>query len=130
MGGAASSNQGDAEQRERVRDAARDRGDAIAWGRYEPAIRRWERILGRPAPAPTLGDGRDGRHRLSARFTEWLMGLDDGYVTRVDGLSRNEQFKALGNGVVPQQARLALEILDAPRRLESAPRVGLEVVSR
>ena len=45
--------------------------------------------------------------RLSARFTEWMMGLPAGHVTSV-GLTRNEQLKALGNGVVPQQAALAL----------------------
>ena len=38
------------------------------------------------------------------------MGLPAGHVTDV-GLTRNEQLKALGNGVVPQQAELALRIL-------------------
>src|SRR5690606_27931492 len=32
---------------------ARDRGSDIAWGPYGPAINRWERTLGRVAPAPT-----------------------------------------------------------------------------
>ena len=27
------------------------------WGKFEPAIRRWEETLGRPAPAPTKPDG-------------------------------------------------------------------------
>lgn len=36
------------------------------------------------------------------------MGLPDGWVTEVPGLSRNEQLKALGNGVVPQQAAAAV----------------------
>jgi len=35
------------------------------------------------------------------------MGLPDGWVTEVPGLSRNEQLKALGNGCVPQQAAAA-----------------------
>lgn len=35
------------------------------------------------------------------------MGLPEGWVTDVPGLSRNEQLKALGNGVVPQQAAFA-----------------------
>jgi len=35
------------------------------------------------------------------------MGLDEGWVTDVPGLSRNAQLKALGNGVVPQQAAYA-----------------------
>lgn len=39
------------------------------------------------------------------------MGLDAGHVTDVPGLSRNAQLKALGNGVVPQQAALALRLL-------------------
>lgn len=42
------------------------------------------------------------------------MGLPDGWVTNPDiKLSRNNQLKALGNGVVPQQALLALEVLAA-----------------
>lgn len=39
------------------------------------------------------------------------MGLDAGHVTDVPELSRNAQLKALGNGVVPQQAALALRLL-------------------
>lgn len=81
-----------------------------SWGKFEPAIRRWEQTLGRPAPAPTKPDGKDGAHRLSSKFTEWMMGLPDGWITDC-GLSRNEELKACGNGVVPQQAELALRIL-------------------
>jgi DNA (cytosine-5)-methyltransferase 1 len=40
-----------------------------------------------------------------------MMGLPDGYVTGVPGLTRNEQLKALGNGVVPAQAAAALRML-------------------
>ena len=36
------------------------------------------------------------------------MGLPAGHVTDVPGLSRNAQLRALGNGVVPQQAAAAL----------------------
>jgi len=82
----------------------------ITWGKFEPAIRRWEQVLGRPAPAPTKPDGKDGAHRLSSKFTEWMMGLPDGWITDC-GLSRNEELKACGNGVVPQQAELALRML-------------------
>lgn len=40
------------------------------------------------------------------------MGLPDGWVTDpAIGISRNDQLKALGNGVVPQQAALALDVL-------------------
>jgi len=81
-----------------------------SWGKFEPAIRRWEQILGRPAPAPTKPDGKDGNHRLSSAFTEWMMGLPEGWITDC-GLKRNDELKACGNGVVPQQAELALRIL-------------------
>jgi DNA (cytosine-5)-methyltransferase 1 len=48
---------------------------------------------------------------LAPNFVEWLMGLPAGWVTEVPGLSRVAQLKALGNGVVPQQAALALQLL-------------------
>lgn len=80
------------------------------WGKFEPAIRRWEEVLGRPAPAPTKPDGKDGAHRLSSAFTEWMMGVPEGWITDV-GLSRNDELKACGNGVVPAQAALALRVL-------------------
>ena len=80
------------------------------WGKFEPAIRRWEDTIGRPAPAPTKPDGKEGAHRLSSAFTEWMMGLPEGWITEV-GLSRNAELKACGNGVVPQQAELALRML-------------------
>jgi hypothetical protein len=86
------------------------------WGKFEPAIRRWESILGRPAPEPTKPDGKDNNHRLSSKFTEWMMGLPDGWITGHD-LKRNDELKLAGNGVVPQQAELALRLLlDLPER--------------
>src|SRR5699024_3871535 len=81
----------------------------VAWGAYEPAIRRWETIIGRPAPEPTEPTGRDGKPQLSAKLTEWIMGLDEGWVTGVPGVSRANQIKMCGNGVVPQQALAALK---------------------
>jgi DNA (cytosine-5)-methyltransferase 1 len=39
------------------------------------------------------------------------MGLPEGHVCDVPGLTRNAQLKALGNGVVPQQAAAALRWL-------------------
>lgn len=42
-----------------------------------------------------------------------MMGLPAGWVTDVDGLSRNEALRMLGNGVVPQQAEAALRTLTA-----------------
>ncbi len=80
------------------------------WGRFEPAIRRWEDTIGRPAPAPTKPDGKEGAHRLSSLFTEWLMGLPEGWITGL-GLKRNDELKLAGNGVVPAQAEMALRIL-------------------
>jgi DNA (cytosine-5)-methyltransferase 1 len=53
----------------------------------------------------TLVDGK-----LNAKFVEYMMGLPDGWVTDLD-LSRAQQLKMLGNGVVPQQAYYALELL-------------------
>lgn len=84
---------------------------AGAWGDYAPAIARWESTIGRDAPAPTE-PGAKGNPRLSPRFVEWLMGLPAGHVTDpAIGLTRNQQLKALGNGVVPQQGAAALEWL-------------------
>ena len=75
---------------------------------YEPAIRRWETILGRVAPSPTQ-PSKTGRPQLNPEFSEWMMGLPAGWVTDPAlGLSRAQQLKAIGNGVVPQQAAVAL----------------------
>jgi hypothetical protein len=79
----------------------------VDWGKFAPAIRRWEKVIGRRAPEPTRPDGKDQTHRLNPKFTEWMMGLPDGWLTDI-GLSRNNELKACGNGVVPQQAALAL----------------------
>jgi DNA (cytosine-5)-methyltransferase 1 len=37
-----------------------------------------------------------------------MMGLPAGWVTDVPGITRNDQLKMLGNGVVPQQAAAAI----------------------
>lgn len=79
------------------------------WGKYEAAIRRWENVT-RPAPAPTEPN-KNGNPRLSAAFSEWLMGWPPGWVTEVPGISRNDQLRIIGNGVVPQQAVAALSWL-------------------
>lgn len=80
------------------------------WGDFEPAIHRWEETIGFDAPDPTLPDGQKGQHRLNAKFTEWMMGLEPGWITG-HGLSRRDEIKMAGNGVVPQQAKYALSIL-------------------
>lgn len=48
--------------------------------------------------------------KLNAKFVEYMMGLPNGWVTDVE-ISRSQQLKILGNGVVPQQAEYALELL-------------------
>ncbi|WKX19369.1 DNA cytosine methyltransferase [Streptomyces sp. HUAS CX7] len=77
---------------------------------YGSAIRRWERVTGRPAPCPTEPGAR-GNRRLSPAFAEWMMGLPAGWVTAVPDIPRREQLKILGNGVVPQQAHHAYGLL-------------------
>jgi DNA (cytosine-5)-methyltransferase 1 len=84
--------------------------DQENWQQFIPAIERWEKVTGQPAPKPTLPDGQKGQERLSAKFTEWLMGLPEGWITG-HGLHRKDAIKMAGNGVVPQQAALALSML-------------------
>lgn len=86
------------------------------WGPYAAAIIRWERTIGRGAPAPVRNDGKGGKPRLNPELTEWMMGWPAGWVTNPGiGLSRAEQLKACGNGVVPQQAAAAIrEMLARP----------------
>jgi DNA (cytosine-5)-methyltransferase 1 len=89
--------------------AARHLAGETDWGPYETAIRHWEVATGRPAPAPTV-PGKTGQ-RLNPALPEWMMGLPAGWITEVPGLSRNAMLKLAGNGVVPQQAELALRLL-------------------
>ena len=79
------------------------------WGPYAEAVQRWERLT-RPAPAPTEPNTK-GNPRLNAPFAEWMMGLPEGHVTQVPGVSRADQLKAIGNGVCPQQAAAAIHHL-------------------
>jgi DNA (cytosine-5)-methyltransferase 1 len=69
---------------------------------YGPAIRRWEAILGRPAPEPTE-PGQRGNRRITPPFVEWMMGAPSGWITDLD-LPRAQQIKIGGNGVVTRQA--------------------------
>jgi hypothetical protein len=82
----------------------------MKFGKFAAVVERWEQVTGMEAPNPTEPDGKDGAHRLSSKFTEWMMGLPQGWVTGL-GLSRKDELKACGNGVVPQQAELALRLL-------------------
>ena len=83
---------------------------AERYGPYQAAIERWEKVLGRTAPSPTEVGPR-GERRLSAEFCEFMMGLPAGWVTAVPGVTRREALKLAGNGVVPQQAAVALSDL-------------------
>lgn len=110
----------EAERGHQPEEKARARGGQVTlsgqlnyssrFDRFEPAVKRWEQVTGMEAPAPTEPDGKDGAHRLSSKFTEWMMGLPKGWITGL-GLSRKDELKACGNGVVPQQAELALRLL-------------------
>ncbi len=81
----------------------------VNWGVYEAAIRRWEAVLDRPTPHPTQ-PGNHSRPVLAPAFVEHLMGLSEGWVTDLP-LPRTAQLRALGNGVVPQQAAYAVALL-------------------
>lgn len=87
--------------------------DLTHFGPYAKAIARWEQITGRAAPPPSTPSRRPGgKPQLFTRFVEWLMGLPDGHVTGPDlALPREQQLRLLGNGVVPQQAALAVGML-------------------
>lgn len=93
-------------------------GEIRDWGVYAAAVARWEAVTGLSAPRPT-----DDRGRLTPEFVEWMMGLPAGHVTAVPGLPRPAQLKALGNGVVPQQAAHA--VLYLLHRAGLAERFGL-----
>jgi DNA (cytosine-5)-methyltransferase 1 len=79
---------------------------------YGPAIRRWEQVVGRPAPEPTEPGSKNNR-RLNPVFSEWMMGAPQGHITAVPGLTREDQLRAIGNGVVWQQGAHALRVLHA-----------------
>ena len=90
------------------------------WGDYAPAIVRWEAVLGRIAPSPTEPNAKGG-HRLSPRFVEFLMGVPEGWVCDVPGITRNQALKALGNGIVPQQCAAAFRAYLTDTALEAIP---------
>lgn len=102
---------------ERVRQGHPDRrsGDR-RWGPYAPAIRRWEAILGERAPHPLIRVARSPRgledrysRRLNPDLPRWMMGYPPGWL---DGLTRTQALRAAGNAVCPQQAALALALLE------------------
>lgn len=96
-------------QVQRIGDAVRPRGEHLhRWGRYADAIVRWEHITARPAPARAILN-EDKGPRPAPEFVEWLTGLPAGWVTDpAHRLTANQQNTALGNGVLPLQAAIAL----------------------
>jgi DNA (cytosine-5)-methyltransferase 1 len=78
------------------------------WGKFAQAVALWERIIGRPAPDPTVLAPKGGR-RLNPALSEWMMGYPEGYLTR--NAERNEALRMAGNGVVTLQARAAWDML-------------------
>lgn len=47
--------------------------NAVAFGPYKQAVRRWERLLGRASPVPIVTV--NGKDKLNPVFVEWMMGL-------------------------------------------------------
>lgn len=98
------------EQTQGAHSAINRHSSGIEWGKYAPAIRRWEEVT-RPAPHPTELNTK-GNPRLHAPFAEWMMGLPAGWVTSPEiGLTRAQQLKAIGNGVCVPQGIAALQNL-------------------
>ena len=101
-----------------------------ARGDYSACINRWEEKLGREAPNP-LREGKYGL--LNHEFVEWMMGLEEGYVTSTDiGLGSGVALGLLGNGVVPQQAAYAITNLGERMnsRLDSVDKKNAGVISQ
>lgn len=84
-------------------------GGMTDWGVYEPAIRRWEAVLNRLAPAPTEPNS-NGNPRLTVAFDEFVMGFPEGWIADVN-IPHGAKIKLCGNGVVPQQGAYALRRL-------------------
>lgn len=86
---------------------------------YAQAIRRWEKVIGRPAPAPA-SLSRLGELRICPDFTDWLMGYPAGLTDR-PGIPRTQRIKLGGNGVVAAQAVAAYRMLRAARIAAETP---------
>ena len=93
--------------------------ERIPWGEYADAIARQEAAFGRQAPPPTETAPRGGQ-RLSCKFDEWLMGLSDGWVTDVPGITHNEALKLLR-----QRRRLAAGLRRAHLHARRPPPQGV-----
>lgn len=92
----------------------------LRWGDVGGRILTWAILHGAPPPVvvdqadphPVFGD-RFPEHKatLNPAFSEWMMGLPEGHVTGVPGLSRADMLKMIGNGVCPQQGADAMREL-------------------
>lgn len=76
---------------------------------YSVALFFWDQSF-RHMPKPVYEDSNE-RRKTSSEFIEWMMGLPKGWVTEVPGITRKQTLMVLGNGVVPQQARMAIRIM-------------------
>lgn len=91
---------------------------AVDWGPFRVVIERWADVLGRPPPYPAEPNpARPDQLRTTVAFTEWVMGLPEGWLD-VPGVTYRQAHTALGNGVVPQQAAAALEAMEVREWLE------------
>lgn len=70
---------------------------------FRPAIERWERVLGRLAPAMAIVGDRGGAV-LNPDFSEWMMGFPPGWTA---GVPRRARLRLIGNAVQPQVAAVA-----------------------
>lgn len=89
--------------------------DSNSDNKYQPHNGKMSRLGSRftsrrEMPLQATPNTLDELGRLNPAFVEYMMGLPAGWVTDT-GLSRSQQLKMLGNGVVPQQAYYALELL-------------------
>jgi len=87
--------------------AAYRSADTFDFAEFQPVIDRWAGVVGRRPTYPVL-TGAHGAPVNSPRFVEWMMGLPEGWVTDIPALSVADMLQLLGNGVVPQQAALAI----------------------
>jgi len=84
-------------------DGDEQQGDG-AMSRLGSRFNTWDQMCLQAAPDALVND------KLNAQFVEYMMGLPIGWVTDLE-ISRAQQLKILGNGVVPQQAFYALQLL-------------------
>lgn len=77
------------------------------WDTYLPAIRYWESVTLTEAPR-AVELNKNNNLRITVEFVIWMMGWPQDWFADTE-LARVSQLTLLGNGVVPQQAQLAIE---------------------